>query len=122
MDQVPKKVKRTLRQLAAEAHQEELRCALKPLSSAFQRWERGELESNELTNLIHEFHQGPSRDLWGRYNSGMLELVVAHALITGVLDRSKVPPEVLETLAPAMRFYEDINRYDSDEADGTRSV
>jgi hypothetical protein len=110
MDQMPKRVKRALRELAAKAHQEELRCALMPLSGAFQRWERGELPSGELTDLIHEFHQGPSRDLWGRYNSGMLEVVVAHAIVTGVLDRTKFPPEVLESLAPAIQFYEQQDR------------
>jgi hypothetical protein len=110
MDQIPKRIKSALRRLAGEAHEEELRRALVPLSDAFQRWRRGDLPSGELTDLIHRFHQGPARDLWVRYNSRMLEPVVAYAIVTGVLDRTKVPPEVLDFLARAIQFYESEER------------
>jgi hypothetical protein len=92
--------------LAGEAHEEELRRALLPLSDAFQRWQRGEVPSGELTDMIHQFHQGPARDLWVRYNSRMLEQVVAYAIVSGVLDRTKVEPEVLDFLARSIQFYE----------------
>ena len=110
MQDVPKHVKRLLREHAAAAHEEELRRALLPLAEAFKRWEKGELGSGELSELIHEFHQGPSRELWVRYNPGStsrLDLPVAYAIATGVLDRTKVPAELLEHCARAIAFYEE---------------
>ena len=88
------------------AHEEELRRALVPLAEAFGRWARGEVGSGELTERIHEFHQGPARSLYLRYNGGYLEMQVAHAVVTGILDRSRIPGELLEHLAGALSFYE----------------
>lgn len=117
MDQIPKRIKRTLRALAGAAHEEELRRSLVPLWEAFQRWEHGDLPSGELSDLIHRFHQGPARDLWVRYNSRMLETVVAYAIVAGVLDRTKVAPEVLDFLARPIQFYESEQRASPDEAE-----
>ena len=107
MADAPKRIKRLLREYAAAAHEEELRRALLPVSEGFKRWERGELGSGELSEIIHQFHQGPARDLWARYNTPLLEMVVAFAITTGVLGRNTIPGELLEHLAGAMRFYEE---------------
>jgi hypothetical protein len=107
MADTPKRIKRLLREYAAAAHEEELRRALIPVAEAFGRWERGELGSGELSEIIHQFHQGPSRDLWVRYNAPHLEMVVAFAITTGVLGRDTIPAELLEHLAGSMRFYEE---------------
>ena len=101
-----KRLKRALREAAMMAHEEELRRALVPLDIAFQRWRAGHLCSGELVELIHEFHQGPARKLFTKYNSGQLEMAVAHAVVTGVLDRSSLSPQLLELLARAIAFYE----------------
>ena len=102
-----KRIKRLLREYAAAAHEEELRRALLPVSEGFKRWERGELGSGELSEIIHQFHQGPARELWVRYNTPLLEMVVTFAITTGVLGRNTIPGELLEHLAGAMRFYEE---------------
>ena len=110
MHDVPKNVKQLLRKHAAAAHEEELRRALLPLAEAFKKWEEGQLGSGELSELIHEFHQGPARELWVRYNPGStsnLVMPVAYAIVTGVLDRETIPPALLEHLARAMEFYEE---------------
>ena len=106
MADAPKRIKRLLREYAAAAHEEELRRALLPVSEGFKRWERGELGSGELSEIIHQFHQGPARELWVRYNTPHLEMVVAFAITTGRLARDTIPGELLEHLAGAMRFYE----------------
>lgn len=105
MEQTPKHIKRALRELAAIAHEEELRRALVPLQGAFDRWDRGHLSSGALNELIHEFHQAPARELFNRYNSGVLEASVAYAIVTGLVDRSRIAPEVLSHLARAIAFY-----------------
>jgi hypothetical protein len=107
MADTPKRIKRLLREYAAAAHEEELRRRLLPISEAFRRWERRELDSGELSELIHRFHRGPARDLWVRYNTPYLEMVVAFAITTGVLGRETIPAELLEHLAGAVRFYEE---------------
>jgi len=105
MADMPKRTKRLLREYAAAAHEEELRRALVPVAEAFRRWERRELGSGELSEIIHQFHQGPARDLWTRYNAPHLEMVVAFAITTGLLSRDTIPAELLDHLAGAMRFY-----------------
>jgi hypothetical protein len=107
MRDAPKHVKRLLREHAAAAHEEELRRALIPVADAFKRWERGELGSGELSEIIHKFHQGPARELYSRYNDTYLHMAVAHAIATGILDRETLPADLLDHLAGALRFYEE---------------
>ncbi|MBI4519225.1 MAG: hypothetical protein HY701_00185 [Gemmatimonadetes bacterium] len=103
----PKRIKRLLREYAAAAHEEDLRRALLPVAEAFKRWERKELDSAELSEIIHSFHQGPARDLWVRYTTPHLEMAVALAITTGVLSRDTIPAELLDHLAGPLRFYEE---------------
>jgi len=100
-----KRIKRLLREQAALAHEEELRRALLPLAAAFEEWKAGDLSSGELGVRIHEFHQGPSRQLFSKYNNGPLDAVVAYAIVSGILDASQVPDELLEHLGIAIAFY-----------------
>ena len=53
------------------------------MSEGFKRCEREELGSGELSEIIHQFHQGPARELWVRYNTPHLETAVAFAITTG---------------------------------------
>ena len=106
MEDTPKHVKRALRELVAAAHEEELRRALVPLRTQFDRWARGELSSVELTDNIHQFYQGQARELFARYNSGLLDAAVAYAIVSGFVHASNVPPGVLSHLARALACYE----------------
>jgi hypothetical protein len=92
MTDTPKRIKRLLREYAAVAHEEELRRALLPVAEAFKRWERQELDSGELSAIIHKFHQSPATDLWVRYNTTHLDMAVALAITTGLLSRDTIPP------------------------------
>lgn len=106
MGEIPKRVKRLLREYASAAHEEELRRALLPLADAFKGWEKGELGSGALSDLIHRFHQGPARELFLRYNIPHLGAPVAYAVAAGILDRTAVAGELLEYLAGMIEFYE----------------
>src|SRR3989442_12342541 len=105
MAEAPKRIKRLLREYAAVAHEEELRRALLPVAEAFKRWEREELDSGELSEIIHKFHQGPARDLWVRYNTAHLEMAGAFAVTTGPVGREEMPPELLGHLARAATLF-----------------
>ena len=105
--EMSKRLKRAVRDAAVAAHEEELRRALIPVDAAFQQWRAGQVSSGELAELIHRFHEGPARDLFKKYNYGQLELAVAHAIVSGVLDRSRLPADLVEALGRTIAFYED---------------
>jgi hypothetical protein len=115
MHELSKQAKRMLREQAGLAYEEELRRALLPLAEDFDRWRRGELESGELSERIHRFHQGPAREIWSTYHSGIETVAVAHAIHTGILQRENVPPELLESLGPALSFYHGLDEKPSGE-------
>lgn len=106
MDQIPKHIKRAVRELAGRAYEVELGRALTDLQGQFGRWERGEISAFDLSDQIHQFHQGPARKLYVQYTEGYANLAVAHAIETGILDRTKIASDVLEHLAGALSFYE----------------
>jgi hypothetical protein len=106
MTDTPKRIKRLLREYAGAAHEEELRRGLLTVAEAFKRWERGDLTGGDLSEIIHHFHQGPAHDLYVRYNTSRLELAVAYAITTGILDRQTIPGELLAYLAGPLQFYE----------------
>jgi hypothetical protein len=107
MSEATKKIKRLLREQAAVAYDEELRRALAPLAAAFDQWKEGKLSSDTINDMIHEFHQGPHRNLYSRYNSKMYEPTIAYAIVNGILDRAKVPKELLEHLVRLINHYEE---------------
>src|SRR5947199_10513978 len=98
MAETPKRVKRLLREHAAVAHEEELRRALVPVAEAFKRWERAELDSGELSEIIHKFHQGPARELWVRYNTAQLEMGVDFAITRGLLSSDRITTDLQDRL------------------------
>jgi hypothetical protein len=95
-----------IRQYARQAHEEELRRALEPLAQKFDEWRAGSVSSGELTELIHKFHSGPSRELFTFYNEpSLLDLAVARAIVVGFLDEKEIDKAVLSHLEPAMQLY-----------------
>jgi hypothetical protein len=106
MDQIPKPIKRALRELAGRAYEIELGRALAVLHSEFGRWEQGEVTAFELSEAIHQFHQGRARELFSMYTQGHPKAAVAHAIHSGILDRRQVAPEVLKYLEGALGFFE----------------
>ncbi len=105
MNQPPepsKAAKRQLRELAALAYERELAHELGSLERAFQGWRQGRIDAFELTNLIHRFHNGPARQLYDRYERGDRRLVVAGAVVTGIIDEAEVPEALRPYLGPAV--------------------
>lgn len=99
-----KRVKRQIRELAAKVEEMELRDALQPLAAAFKQWEAGDVDSFDLKDRIHRFHQGPAREIYVRFATPHLEPHVAYAIAAGQLDRSEVPAEVLAELEHLIEF------------------
>jgi hypothetical protein len=107
MKEMPKRVKRALRELAAEAHDLELRSALLPLAEVFEAWKLGKVSGDAVVEAIHAFHQGPARELYVKYERRYIYTSVARAIATGILSREKVPPDVLAHLARTIEVFAD---------------
>ena len=99
MQEVPKRIKRLVREWAAIAHDRDLRKALSELRAQFDRWERGEIDAFELNDLVHRFHQDTSREIWKRYATTHLEPAVASAAAAGVLRKEELPAELVQHIA-----------------------
>ncbi|MCL7489601.1 MAG: hypothetical protein M8357_15655 [Desulfobulbaceae bacterium] len=96
-----KSTKKRLKQLTAIAHGRELTAALKELRPSFGDWQDGEIDSFELNDRIHTFHQETSREIWKRYIPGTPSgMQVARALALGFLTEEEVGQELVEKLRP----------------------
>ena len=106
MQDAPKQIKRLVREWAGIAHDRDLRKALSELRLQFERWDRGEIDSFELNELVHRFHQDTARDIWNRYATGHLEPAVASAVAAGVLRTEELPAQLVQHIAGLIEFYE----------------
>lgn len=110
MKPLPKHLRRELRDKTAQAHEAALRRALEPLADSFDAWRAGALASGELSDRIHAFHQGPARKLFSFYTGDTPEFAVAHALVTGLIERTAVSAELQEAIGNAIEFWESQGR------------
>jgi hypothetical protein len=94
-----KRINRLLRELADRAYDEALGRELSKLEESFRAWRAGKLAAFDLTQEIHRFHQGPNRELYIHYTSRLYELVVARAVVQGLLSESSLPEEIRGHLA-----------------------
>jgi hypothetical protein len=106
MQEVPKPIKRLVRKWARIAHDRDLRKALSELRMQFDRWDRGEMDSLELNERVHRFHQDTAREIWKRYATTRLEPAVASAVAAGVLRKEELPAELVQHIAYLIEFYE----------------
>ncbi len=72
-----KSFRKMAKQLIGQAYQREQDKALESLRREFDRWKSGEIDCWELTDLIHRFHNGESRDLYKIYETGDIEIALA---------------------------------------------
>jgi len=98
--------KRRLRELSGLAYRRELGHELAKLEVDFSRWRGGEIDPFELSDCIHQFHDGVSRDLYVAYLGRNPSLEVARAIALHVLDRNEVPSEILAELEPLIQLFE----------------
>jgi hypothetical protein len=92
---IPKTIKKTMRSLVGRAHEVELGKALEELFGEFQTWKSGAIDSFELSDRVHKFHDGPNREIYLRY-TGRLDprFLVHYALEKGLIQKPSVPNEL----------------------------
>ncbi len=92
---LPKPIKKTMRLLVGLAHEVELGKALEDLFAEFQTWKLGAIDSFELSDRIHKFHDGVNREIYLRYASRLdLRFLVHYALEEGLIQKAAVPKEL----------------------------
>lgn len=108
--ELPKPVRRILRDLADKAHEFALRNALKELSGDFDQWKRGDFDSFELAHRIHRFHQGPDRQIHLRYTRGVdLPYLVVQSVREGLIQRETIPEEALPYLEETFELFQEMD-------------
>ena len=98
-NELTKSQKRCLRELAALAYERELGTELGKIEVEFGRWRRGEIDAHALEDVIHKFHNGPSRKLYSLYTGSMLEFAAAGAVARGVVSAAEIPQEIADVIS-----------------------
>lgn len=95
-----------LRRLSGVAWERELSSSLEDLEKHFKSWRAGDIDAFQLNERIHEFHQGPSRDLWGKYTNILPTLLLGHALADGFVEEEEIPEQAREEINRIARLDE----------------
>ena len=99
VDRWSKRQRRELRELQGLAWERELEEALRSLRGDFEAWEKGEIPAFELSDRIHKFHNGRSRELFNMYSGSLQDLWIAYAVARGVLDESELSEDLRAELS-----------------------
>ena len=105
-NQYSKAIRKKFRELAAKAYERELDQHLAMLNQRFDEWRQKKMSGFELNDLIHEFHQGASRELWKTYNYLDADMAVSRAVGKGILKKEEVPEELLNLISRQLDFLE----------------
>ena len=100
-DDLPKALKREIRDLGGVLHERLLAAELAKLDAEFARWRAGELDAIELSTLIHKFHEGPPRRLWIMFNTNDVRVLgyhLAEAIKDGTMRLEEFSAEALDFL------------------------
>jgi hypothetical protein len=95
-----KNQRRLLRELCAMAWEAEARAMLTRLEADFHRWRAQVLDSGELIEAIHQFHQHDARELWNVYSLNDKRIVAMRAIARGFVRVEDIP----EAIRPLLQF------------------
>ena len=98
MNRYPKKMRQKLRELSSLAYDRELNQKLDELYLKFQRWKNGEIDSLQLHDLIHEYHNRDVKEIWKIYNQTDTDFIVTRAWRLNILIDDEIPADVKDVL------------------------
>jgi len=84
-NELTKKQRKHIRELASVSYERELAAALDKLLTAFQKWKQGGMSLFDLNEEIHQYHNGTARDLYKQYATGDPDIAVLFALAKCIL-------------------------------------
>jgi hypothetical protein len=95
-----KEEKRQARELADAAWEVELSSALEELAVLVSDWRKGRIDAFQLSDAIHKFHDGQSRELFKLYRGSLRpEDLAARAIAWELVAPSEIPVAVRRALA-----------------------
>lgn len=100
-----KSLRKIAKQLIGLAYKREQEKAFESLRRDFDRWQSDEIDCWELTDLIHRFHDGESRDLYKIYERGDVKIALARAVALGILGADEVSADLREPMQPMIEFF-----------------
>ena len=104
VSELTKTQKRLSRKLAGIAYEHELSFHLEVLAKKFDAWREKEITCWELNELIHQYHDSISRELYNLYNSKMHPIaILERAINRGFLEIKEIPDQ-LTSLINLQRF------------------
>lgn len=92
-----KEQKRQARDLVALARDAELSEALRELDALFSDWRNGRIDASQLSDAIHQFHDGQARDLFKMYQ-GLPEDLAARAIAQDLVPPAQIPRDLRRAL------------------------
>jgi hypothetical protein len=115
MREFTKRERKELRRLADLAYERELNAELDKLALRFDEWRAGQMSPYDLSDAIHEFHNGAARDLFVFYTRGDPAHKVARALAIGGLAPEELSADFATELQGAVEFYRELSQRRADE-------
>lgn len=100
---------RELRELVVNAHDRELGIYLDELDMRFKEWKEGKIRPSDLSDFIHEFHDGSARHVYKTYTTPKREQLVARALGIGLLREEEIAKDIREMLSDSIDYYCEYN-------------
>jgi hypothetical protein len=95
-----KKTRRQLRELLSKAYAQELSDHLRGLALNFDQWRDNKITCWELSDRIHQFHHGISRELYNIYNNSRQDIaLISRAVAQNLIQLDEVPSEVREMVS-----------------------
>ena len=74
-----------IREMAKLAWERKLRDEIVGIGDAIQKMQSGEISPNEVNDIIHQFHEGPSRELFKLFSDSLPWYAVCRAHYDGVI-------------------------------------
>ena len=95
-NELSKSMKRKLRDFAAKVYEIEMRTHLSELARSFNEWKAGKLDSFQLDNLIHKYHNEKSRESYKAYTELDPKMFIVRAVGFGIIKQEEIPDEFHE--------------------------
>lgn len=88
-------LKEELSRWQKELYKRELSIELDKLYNSFKEWKNQECEVFDITNKIHEFYKGKSKEIFVKYErASFADLNIASAVIDGVVQLEELSKEL----------------------------
>jgi hypothetical protein len=112
-----KSERKLLREATGYAWEAELGAELMKLLQEFHAWREGRLNVFELSDKIHQFHDGTARELYGRYASDQDEpWKAARAVALGFVSEDRLGESLTAKIAHRIEEYRQISERGAENA------